>query len=174
MNIDNIPATIEKLMGETMSKVAQAASKHDLPELEMLTKRASELKQMKEQIASIQHRLLTFVGQTDRKPQAILQTNFGKRELIIEVTHGMINQNLLTLTEPINRGQIRIGEDLAIEALPSGEKFRSVVMGSGKKLQERGCIGKFYRQANVQAGDYVTLREISHGQWQLSKRSQNN
>jgi len=162
---------IDALMSETMSKIAEAASKQNLTELEALTKRASELRQMKEQIASIQHRLISFTDKDEKPLSASTQTTYGQRQLLIEVTQGMINQNLLTVTEPLKRGQIRIGEELIIEAMPSGERFKTVVMGSGNKLQERGCVGKFYRQAGVKSGDYIMLREISRGQWQLSKRN---
>jgi hypothetical protein len=170
MNINDIPTTINNLMAQTMSKITKAAATQNLTELEALTKRASELKQMKEQIASIQHRLIGFAGNDETKIQSNGYSTLAQRELFIEVSQGMINQNLLTLTEPLKRGQIRIGEELIIEALPSGERFKTVVMTNGNKLQERGAIGKFYRKAGVQAGDTVVLREISRGSWQLLKK----
>lgn len=92
-----------------------------------------------------------------------------RREIRIEVSQGMINQNLLTLTEAIKRGTVRVGEELIIEALPSERKFKTVVMASGNKLQERGEINKFYSSAGVREGDYVILQEVSLGQWKLRK-----
>ena len=159
-------------MDQTMSKITKAAASQNLAELEALTKRASELKQMKEQIAAIQHRLIGFAGKGEIKTQSNSHPALTQRELLIEVSQGMINQNLLTLTEPLKRGQIRTGEELVVEALPSGERFKTQVMTNGNKLQERGAIGKFYRAAGVQAGDFVVLREVSRGSWQLLK-SQN-
>ena len=50
---------------------------------------------------------------------------------------GMINQNLLTLTEHINRGTIRVGETMDIETVPGGERFTTKVLPTGNKLQER-------------------------------------
>ena len=170
MNINDIPTTINNLMDQTMSKITKAAASQNLTELEALTNRASELKRMKEQIAAIQHRLIGFAGNSEIKIQSNGHSNLAQRELLIEVSQGMINQNLLTLTEPLKRGQIRIGEELIIEALPSGERFKTVVMTNGNKLQERGAIGKFYREAGVHAGDFVLLREISRGSWQLVKK----
>ncbi|MGH7975435.1 MAG: hypothetical protein ACREDS_01905 [Limisphaerales bacterium] len=157
-------------MDQTMSKITKAAASQNLTELETLTNRASELKRMKEQIAAIQHRLIGFAGNNEIKIQSNGHSNLAQRELLIEVSQGMINQNLLTLTEPLKRGQVRIGEELIIEALPSGERFKTVVMTNGNKLQERGAIGKFYREAGVHAGDFVLLREISRGNWQLVKK----
>jgi hypothetical protein len=157
-------------MDQTMSKIAKAAASQNLAELETLTKRASELKHMKEQIASIQHRLIGFAGNGGIKIQSNGHSTLTQRELLIEVSQGMINQNLLTLTEPLKRGQIHVGEELIIEALPSGERFKTQVMTNGNKLQERGAIGKFYRAASVRAGDFVVLREVSRGSWQLLKR----
>lgn len=152
-----------------MSKITKAAANQNLGELEVLTKRASELKQMKEQIASIQHRLIGFAGNGEIKIQSSAHSALTQRELRIEVSQGMINQNLLTLTEPLKRGQIHIGEELIVEALPGGERFKTQVMTNGNKLQERGAIGRFYRNASIHAGEFVVLREISRGSWQLSK-----
>jgi hypothetical protein len=170
-NVDDITMQIESLMGETMAKIADAASRQDLASLEGLTRRAGELKQMKEQISAIELRLRSIsngalVAQTSTKPAQSF-----RREVQIEVTQGMINQNLLTLTEALKRGTIRAGEELTVEAIPSGERFRSPVMASGNKLQERGAIGRFYREAHVNAGDCVCLSETSPGQWRLSKRN---
>lgn len=169
MNINNIPAAIEILVDETMSKITKAAATKNLTELEALTKQASELKQMKEQVTAIQHRLIGLAGNRTIKSQMDGNSNLPNREIRIDVTQGMINQNLLTLTEALKRGQIRVGEELAIESLPSREKFKTVVIGGGKKLQERGAIGRFYREAGIHADDVVLLQEISRGNWQLSK-----
>jgi len=43
-------------------------------------------------------------------------------------------------------------------------------MQPDNKLQERGAVGKFHRDAGVRAGDFVILRETSPGQWHLLKR----
>jgi hypothetical protein len=93
----------------------------------------------------------------------------GIRELVIDVTQGMINQNLLTLSPHMRRGIIRSGEKLSIEALPSGDRFETELLASGNKLRERGRIAKFYRDAAVRAGDLVVLREVTPGHWQLKK-----
>ena len=169
MNTSDIPTTIKNLMDQTMTKITEAASSQNLAELEALTKRASELKHMKEQIAAIQHRLVSLTDKGDAKFRPSNDSALTRRELLIEVSQGMINQNLLTLTEPLKRGQIRVGEELIVETLPSGERFKTAVMTNGNKLQERGAIGKFYRSAGVKAGDFVELREISRGSWQLLK-----
>ena len=94
------------------------------------------------------------------------------RRVLIEVTQGMINQNLLTVTEALKRGQLKAGEELIIEAIPSGEKFKTVVMPSGNKLQERGAIGRFYRKARVVADECVELLEVTPMQWKLQKSDQ--
>lgn len=174
MNENDISTSIDKLMDQTMSKITKAAASQNLAELELLTKRASELKQMKEQIIAIQHRLIAFADNNELKILSGGDPSSVHRELLIEVSQGMINQNLLTLTEPLKRGQIRIGEELIIEPLPSGERFKTVVMTNGNKLQERGAIGRFYREAGIHAGDSVVLREISRGSWQLLKSQRSN
>jgi hypothetical protein len=170
MNLNDIPTTIETLMVRTMAKISHAAGKPDcnVAELEALTKRASELKQMKEQVAAIQHRLHSMSGGGESRGKSSAREGF-LRELLIEVSQGMISQNLLTMTMPLRRGLVKVGEELIIEPLPKGERFKTDVMQPGNKLRERGKIGKFYRDAGVQAGDYVILREVALGQWQLQK-----
>jgi hypothetical protein len=98
----------------------------------------------------------------------------GLRHIEIEVTQGMINQNLLVLTEWVNRGVINVGETLAIECLPSGERFSTDVIEQGKKLRERGAIGRFYATAHVRAGDRVRLSEFAPLRWKLEKLSGGN
>lgn len=147
-----------------MRQITDAAKRQDVKALGALTNRASELEQMKRTVAGIEATLATFQSAVP------IDDSSGKlRRLPIEVTQGMINQNLLTLTEAIKRGRIRVGEDLSIEARPSGDRFRTVVMQNGNKLQERGAIGKFYRDAGVHGGEFVVLTEVSPNQWTLEK-----
>ncbi len=82
------------------------------------------------------------------------------RELPVEVTTGMIRQNLLTLTKHLKQRRIRIGEELTIEAQPSGERFRTALLEKGNKLRERGAITRFYRDAGVHPGDFVVPRKL--------------
>src|SRR6266699_2755606 len=169
--MNNLNVRIDELMAETMSKVANAAAQQNLSELEAQTRRAGELKQMKDQLAAIQQRLVALGERDAAKNGTDERPRFGNREISVEVSQGMINQNLLTLTDPMKRGRIRAGEEMEIEALPSGERFKSVVLEIGNKLQERGAVGRFYRKAGVHAGDYIVMREVSQGQWQLLKRT---
>ncbi len=97
------------------------------------------------------------------------RSNAEIRKLPINVTEGDIRQNLLKLAPHINRGKIKVGEELVIEALPSGERFRTVVSDKGKKLRARGPIARFYKDANVQPDDYVLLTEETPGRWTLKK-----
>jgi len=166
--MNNISIEIDQLMSKVMVQISEAAQKQDLIALESLTRKATELKEMSEQVLAIANRLKIITQAADAKTE-ILHPNRGQRELFIRVSQGMIAQNLLTLTEHINRGRIKIGEVLIVKPLPDGEKFKTEVLASGNKLQERGAIGKFYHKTGVRDGDYVVLSEISSGQWQLRK-----
>src|SRR5437870_5606969 len=146
LNINDIPTAVETLMAQTLAKISQLASEPecDVSDLESLTRRASELKQIKEQVAAIARRLLAMNGtgaSGDINELRLTRDGF-RRKLRIEVSQGMLNQNLLTLTDPIKRGQIKVGEELSIEARPSGDKFETAVVQPGNKLHERGAIGK--------------------------------
>lgn len=156
-------------MERSMSQIREAAAKQDVSRLKVLTERASELRQMSDQLVAIRHRLISFTEERQTLISSEPRQKLGFRELRIEVTQGMINQNLLTLTEALKRGLIRVGEELTVECLPGGERFKTVMMSTGNKLQERGAIGRFYREAHVSAGDFVVLKEVSQGSWQLFK-----
>ena len=108
------------------------------------------------------------------QPTIVFQTQNGQklRELPVEVSQGMINQNLLTLTDHVKRGRIRVGEEMLIEALPSGERFRTDLVVNGNKLRERGAIGRFYREAGVHDGEFVVLTETAPQRWTLRKAAE--
>ncbi|MDB6059499.1 MAG: hypothetical protein JWO95_3343 [Verrucomicrobiales bacterium] len=167
--MNNISRQIEELMTKTMGKVGDAAKNQDLIALEALTRRASELKQMKEQVLAIQQRLQGFIA-NEHVPGLYMdsKTPYG-REIRVEVTQGMINQNLVTLTDAMNKGIVSAGEAMTIESLPSGRKFKTDVMANGNKLRERGEIRRFYTDARVEPGDMVLLQETSPGHWKLRK-----
>lgn len=116
---------------------------------------------MKKTIVAIEERLKGF-QMPEKEPE-------GLRVLPIEVTEGMINQNLLTLTEHVKRGRIKVGESLTVEVFPSGARFRTELLSNGNKLQERGAIGRFYREVGVKKWDFVVLTEVSPGRWTLKK-----
>jgi hypothetical protein len=98
----------------------------------------------------------------------------GLRCIDVEITQGMINQNLLVLTDAVNRGIINIGETLALECVPSGERFSTEVIEQGKKLRERGAIGRFYATARVRARDNVRMSEVAPRHWRLERLSGGN
>ena len=154
-----------------MTQIKDAASKHDLVTIQRLSRKAAELHELKEQVTAIQQRIATL-SSNDSTVASLMpqeQANTKIRELPIEVTDGMIRQNLLTLTPHIKRGKIRIGDHLVIEALPSGERFQTELLDKGNKLRARGEIARFYREAKVKAGDYVVLSEVASGRWTLKK-----
>jgi hypothetical protein len=93
----------------------------------------------------------------------------GFRTIHVKVTQGMINQNLLTLTEYVNRGVVRIGEEFTIKSDPPGEFFKTDLVQHGNKLRERGAIARFYRMAGVRAGDSIVLTEIAPRRWKLTR-----
>jgi hypothetical protein len=167
--MDEFSNGIEVEITNTMQQISEAARRGDLDAVEKGTKKAGELTAIKDQHEANKNRFNTLKNGS-QPSGAFARTPGAIRELAVPVTQGNINQNLLTLTEPVKRGKIRIGESLSIEALPSGDRFQTELLAIGNKLQERGKIGKFYRDASVRAGDVVLLTEITPGQWQLKKR----
>jgi hypothetical protein len=156
---------IDEMFDATLQKAADALKNRDLAGATALMRQAAEYEDAKKTLADLESRLLS--------PQRTPTPNGSKatklRELPVEVTAGMIRQNLLTLTKQIRQGRIAIGEDLTIESQPSGERFRTQLLPKGNKLQERGAIARFYRDAGVRDGDFVVLTEVAPKQWTLKK-----
>jgi hypothetical protein len=158
-----------------MTQITEAASKENLAAIKRLTQTASELQELKDQRAAIEReierRIASLNGDaTEVTPPVANQLPNGKgRQLATLVTDGMIRQNLLTLASSVRSGKIKVGEELIIEALPSGERFQTTLLEQGKKLRERGKIANFYRDAKVKGGDYVLLNEVTPGRWTLKK-----
>ena len=154
-----------------MAQIIEAASKQDLAAIQSLIRKASEFQEMKEQIVAIQQRMASLNGASDEVPPVTVNqpTNAVNRQLPIEVTGGMIRQNLLTLARHVRTGKIKVGEELIIEPLPSGERFQTVLLDQGKKLRARSEIASFYRDAKVKDGDYVLLTELALRHWTLKK-----
>ena len=164
--MNELTSNLDRAILEVMQQITAAAQRRDLTVLEHLTKKATELRSMSDQIAAIERRFESLMnGSVKPTPQG----NGRIREFAIEVSQGMINQNVLTLTEQVKRGMIRVGERLIIETVPDGDRFETELLASSNKLRERGRIGRFYRSAGVQPGDVVVLGEVTPGLWQLKK-----
>lgn len=162
---------IDRQIKNVMTEITEAASKQDLPTLQRLTRKASELQDLKEQMAAIQQRIISLTSDSDHMPVPIAKepTSGCIRQLPIKVTGGMIRQNLLTLSTEVKTGKIKVGEKLVIETLPSGELFQTELLDQGKRLRARSEIASFYRTAKLKDGDYVLLSEVAPGRWTLKK-----
>lgn len=88
------------------------------------------------------------------------------RTIYIEVSEGMLNQNLLTMTTARRDGQVRLGEKFHI-TLPDGHEFETELCEPGARLRERGAIRYFYELTHTKPGDTVVLAETARGQWKL-------
>jgi len=90
------------------------------------------------------------------------------RKIVISVSQGMINQNLLTLTSARKRGLVRSGEQFIV-TLPNGRQFKTDLCPSGNKLRERGQIRAFYEEAQIRCGERVILVESEPQHWRLMR-----
>lgn len=164
---------LKKHISAAYGQIIEAAKQCNLAKIQTLARSVAELEDLKQQHENIQQRLanlasgVTVATASTTKEQPL--TNGKIRELPIEVTDGMIRQNLLTLTPHVKRGRIKVGEELTIQAIPSGERFTTRLMRIGNKLRARGEIAHFYRSAGVKGGDYVVLTQITHRNWTLTK-----
>lgn len=127
-----------------------------------LRKAASHLKVLEKESEESLSLLGAFTDIRERDPVT------GLRNLEIEVTEGMVNQSLLTLTEAKKRGEVQVGEKFTVH-LPDGTHFTSELTEPGNKLRERSSIRRFYTSAKVADGDKVSLVEFKSGHWRLMR-----
>lgn len=147
------------------AEISIAALGGSIDSIERIGRKLSELKRVENWSSQYEERLSAMSGTKARS-----KDSDQLREITILVLPGMITQSLLSLTPAIKSGIISPGEKLSIEAFPSRERFDTVLLPVGNKLQKRGKVGKFYREAGVRAGDTVVLREVGRGRWELRKQ----
>ena len=77
-----------------MAQISEAALKPDLAAIQRLTRKASELQELKEQMAAIQQRIASLISENTNVPVAAADQRMkeGIRQLPIEATDGMIRQ----------------------------------------------------------------------------------
>ena len=140
---------------DTTSRRLYHDSRHDPVRLA-----SSALEALEEDAAEI---LINTLGWSGDEVESSVS---GLRTLWINVTQGMLNQQLLTLTDARRQRRVEIGEKFKIR-LPTGEEFETELCDPGNKLRERGMIRRFYETSNVEEGEKVILKEIEKGSWQL-------
>jgi hypothetical protein len=162
------PEKIQELIDATLREIQEMARKGNLTAVMALTKKAAEYEDVKKTLLHLQERLKEVHAMAVQSPTNGSGSN-QLRELPVEVSAGMIRQNLLTLTRHVKQRRIRISDELTIEAQPSGERFQTQLLEKGNKLRERGAIARFYRDAGVSPGDFVVLSETAPSRWTLKK-----
>lgn len=186
----DIVQRIESLLEKTLQAVSAAAERCDFATLQQLSRKGQRLKELRDRVADAERELRELENGLSGRPVTSERTRQSeprdaasgplppdeepiqggsRNSLVIEVTQGMINQNLLTLTDHVKSGRIRVGSEMKIEARPSGELFCTDLLGDGNRLRERGAIARFYRDARVHAGDKVVLTQESPNRWTLEK-----
>lgn len=133
---------------------------HCSKKIEQLNSNRQALNKIEAQLIDVLRNSLSFDSDRSKASPA------GLRTLLIEVSQGMINQNLLTLTDAKKEGKVQIGEKFEIQ-LPDGETFQTELCEPGNKLRERGYIRQFYEKNKIGDRDRVKLEEIRPGSWRL-------
>lgn len=134
--------------------------KHCVEKAQVLERHVAALKELEEDAMDILFNTLSYSS------DGVDVAGGGLRTLTVEVSQGMLNQHLLTLTDARRQGVVRIGEKFKI-TLPGGTTFETELCDPGNKLRERGLIRRFYEEAKIADGDKVILTEITAGTWQL-------
>ncbi len=163
----DITERIKNLEGATNNGIKKAVDSNNDELLNQLVRQKTEIKHLKEEHIALLERLSRLESGNGIAHSA--SGEFRGRTIEVHVTQGMINQNLLTLTEALRERKVRDREKFLITALPSGDKFATDLAPAGNKLRERGYIGKFYRDTKVIVDDIVLLQETAPGQWELQK-----
>ena len=113
--------------------------------------------------------------------QPIQPTTIGRKDIrnapspnpadaiVISLTEGMIDQNMLTFTvnrKPIFKG----GEKIIIHF--GGEKITSEIVKPSYRLRERGAVKRFYKANDARKGDRVVLIKNELGEFVASIKKQ--
>lgn len=154
-----------------LAQVADYASNQE-SETDWILTCASAAKKLDEcsaQLSPIERHLIEIVTDVlgfdfDRESHS----KTGLRQIEVEITAGMIRQNLLSLTSARKRGVVRIGEKFKIR-LPDGASFETDLCEPGNKLRERGWVGHFYKTQGIGEGENVIVQETAPGEWELTR-----
>jgi hypothetical protein len=93
----------------------------------------------------------------------------GYRQIRVRVTQGMINQNMITMSEARKKGLILLSEKMTIMPIPAAKLFETEVCNPGVKLKARSAVKHFFESAGVKAGDFIVLDEVDRNSWKLYK-----
>jgi len=91
------------------------------------------------------------------------------RQIRVQVTQGMINQNMITMSEARKKGLILLSEKMEIMPIPSGKLFETEICNPGVKLKARSAVKHFFETAGVKAGDFIVFDEVDRNSWKLYK-----
>jgi hypothetical protein len=140
----------------------------DASEARMLINCLDKLEALKEALSKIENcydvirEEINFV-----ETELVSETNdLGLRRIEVEVSRGMREQSLLSLTAAKKRGIVDVDEELEI-VVPDGTSFKTKIVSPGNRLRERGRIKAFYEAEDVSADDVIILEEIEPKKWKL-------
>ena len=145
----------------------QASADGDMGWIQHCAKEAELLKRDLQALGAIEEHAVDVLRNTlSFESDSVEVSESGMRTLAIEVSQGMLNQHLLTLTDAKRQGKVKAGEKFEI-TMPNGTTFTTDLCDPGNKLRERGFIREFYETSKIRDGDKAILREVSHGKWRL-------
>lgn len=148
-----------KMMVELISNI--------LASYKNLEKLKSHLDQIKDYLAQSSVELnLSYSEGASTFSDILNSSKDNTRRIEVKLTNGMINQNLLTLTQACKKGIVRLNEKFKL-TMPDGESIATELVSPGNRLKERGAFGRLYRQEEAKHGDKVILKEESKGHWQV-------
>jgi len=161
---------ISTVISLAMQQISVAASSHDTAKISQYTKIAESAEKLKQKLKDLYDNLDVLESELSPQPKneskkAEFQST-GLRHFRVRVTQGMINQNLLTLTQQVKLGEIRIGEVLRVQT-SEGDLFKTELLSPGNKLRERGRVREFYEKAKIRADDFIELIERKPAEWYL-------
>ncbi|WP_269540932.1 hypothetical protein [Cerasicoccus fimbriatus] len=164
---------ITSVINTAMEKISIAASNRDTSEITKFTRIAEDAEKLKSKLSNMLLSLEVLESEVSSKKKITHETpSENLRNFRIRVSQGMINQNLLTFTQQVKFGEIKVGEVLRVKTSEGG-LFKSEILSQGNKLRERGQVGEFYKKAGIKADDFVELIEQKPSEWYLRPHVKN-
>lgn len=127
-----------------------------------------ELKELRQRLVSFKDTYDEILEEESLQSESSISTHSKSdlRRISVDITEGMLNQSLLTLTKAKKMGIVRVDERFVIQP-PEGAPFETKLLRVGNRIKERGRIGAFYEDEKIEDLDRVILEETKPKHWKL-------
>jgi hypothetical protein len=171
--ISELRSQLEMLHHQVKAKCKECLENDDMEGLRSMTLSMELVAKQNlslDQVHLAVQEILRLIDPKKKSIESFLESS-NYRQIRVQVTQGMINQNMITMSEARKKGQIFLSEKMEIMPIPSGKLFETEICNPGVKLKARSAVKHFFETAGVKAGDFIVFDEVDRNSWKLYKES---